>query len=211
MKLLARHILPVLVATLAYPGLATAQLYRWVDDDGRIHYSDSLPPERAPDERRIYSRDGDHMRDVARAPTESEIRALEEARREAEEAQAQQKERQRRQMEYDRMLTHTYNSITQLERTRDERINKVKSQIQASLIRQERYQQDILDLEEQAARAERAGANSDPASIYQRLDQARKRLADERSYNSGKESEITRIRAEFSAHIHRFRELLGAR
>ncbi|MCL6555446.1 MAG: DUF4124 domain-containing protein [Burkholderiales bacterium] len=36
-------LLPLLLA-LALPGLAAAQLYRWVDAQGRVHYSDTPPP-----------------------------------------------------------------------------------------------------------------------------------------------------------------------
>jgi glutaredoxin len=46
----ARHRLPLLLAAaLLLPALAAAQanVYRWVDKDGKVHYSDTPPPEPA--------------------------------------------------------------------------------------------------------------------------------------------------------------------
>lgn len=209
---LARHMpLALLLAALANPGLADSQLYRWTDEDGQVHYSDSLPPERAPDKRREFSRAGSMVRDVERAPTESEIRALEEARQAAAKAQAEQAEQRRLQAKYDRMLTHTYISVSQLERNRDQRIDDVRTLKNASLARQERYERDILELQERAARAERTGTNSDPEVIYQRIASKRERLAFEQNYSRGKEAEIVNIQNEFSAYISRFRELQSGR
>lgn len=34
----------LLLLSLLYPTLAQAQLYRWVDDSGKVHYSDQAPP-----------------------------------------------------------------------------------------------------------------------------------------------------------------------
>lgn len=207
MMRLARHMPRILLlVTLALPGLVDAQLYRWVDDDGRIHYSDSLPPDRASDERREFSRSGQALRDVERAPTESEIRALEEARREAARTRAEEQEQRRRQSEYDRMLTVTYSSVGQLEETRDERIERIRALVNASTIRQERYDEEIISLREQAAQAERRGTG-DAEEIYQRLETARERLKEEQSYMNAQKAEIGRIQDEFTAHISRFKEL----
>lgn len=40
-----RYLLPLLLL----PGLAAAQTYRWVDDAGKVHYSDRAPPASATD------------------------------------------------------------------------------------------------------------------------------------------------------------------
>lgn len=195
-----------LLAALALPGLAEAQLYRWVDEDGQVHYSDTLPPERASDERRVFSRGGRAVRDVERAPTREELRALEQARQRAAEAEAEAEEQRRQQQTYDRMLTATYESVEQLENTREKRIEQLREQRAESVTRQEQYEREITRLRQDAARAERRGA-SNLGAIYQQIDRTREQLTDERSYAEAQDREIKRIREEFSEHIARFREL----
>lgn len=52
-----RSILLLLLLTYL-PPVASTQLYRWVDDEGLVHYTDRLPPERSSTERAIMNRQG---------------------------------------------------------------------------------------------------------------------------------------------------------
>ncbi len=49
--LMLRALLPLLL--LAVPATGVAELYRWVDESGRVHYSDKPPPPNARSEREL--------------------------------------------------------------------------------------------------------------------------------------------------------------
>src|SRR5690606_7884572 len=87
MRILSLAALSVALA-LALSGAAEAQkLYRWVDKDGKVHYSDHVPPEAVDQARDELNDQGLKVRSVERALTPEEI-AERDARlkREAEEA-----------------------------------------------------------------------------------------------------------------------------
>lgn len=56
---------------------AAGKLYRWTDAQGKVHYTDTLPPEALEQGRTEYSRKGSLLNQVERPPT-AEEKALEE-------------------------------------------------------------------------------------------------------------------------------------
>lgn len=196
-----------LVGALLFAGLAQAELYRWVDEDGEVHYSDRLPPERAPGERRIFSRGGDTLRDVEQMPTAEELEALEEARKAAEDEQQRKREQHRLQAEYDRMLQRSYTSIEDLERSRLRRIRPLQTQLNNAERRRERLDHRIEALRDSAAEAERG--QRDVAPYEQRLQQARELRERENDRIRQRREEIDSVNAEFDRHLERFLLLLG--
>ncbi|MCX8099354.1 MAG: DUF4124 domain-containing protein, partial [Casimicrobiaceae bacterium] len=64
----------VLIAS-ALAVAAQAQLYRWVDEQGRVQYSDTLPPQATDRARAKLRPDGIVLEKVERAPTAEEKRA----------------------------------------------------------------------------------------------------------------------------------------
>ncbi len=204
---MTRHLPAALViALLVLPLTAYADLYRWVDEDGNVHYSDRLPPEHASDSRREFRRDGTLQREVERAPTAEELEALEQARLQARLEREREHEETRKQREYDRMLLLTYSSIEDLEQARESRLEHVRSQIDIIGERKQRLIAHINQLEQEAARAERSDSE-DLDAIYKRLERSRQRLEEKRVSRAEQESELEAIREEFAAHITRFEAL----
>lgn len=72
MKLLAF----LLVASLAMTTAAEAEVYKWVDDDGNIHFTDTPPPRQKTEEVNIHAGPSSSaLRDPASSPAEAD-RAL---------------------------------------------------------------------------------------------------------------------------------------
>lgn len=192
---------PLLVLPLVLP----AELYRWVDEDGQVHYSDRLPPERSSDQRRVFTRGGETLRDVERQPTPEELEALERARRAAEEETLHRAEQERRQAEYDRMLLLSYGSEKDLEHSRERRLERIQVQLDSALQRRQRLEEEIHVLEREAAAAERGGADAE--TVYRRLETSRERLARENTRLEQRRRDIDAINREFDAKLERFRIL----
>lgn len=103
-----------------------ARLYRWVDEQGEVHYSDRVPPRATRQEQRIYNQEGRYVETRKAAKTQEEI--------EAEQKLAAEREELRRRMELqarrDRVLRSTFTSVEEIERARDERVAIIDSSIE---------------------------------------------------------------------------------
>lgn len=104
---------------------AAEQLYKWVDENGVVHYGDAIPAEASRNERHVLNEHGVTVRVLERAKTREELEALAAARK--------QRERARRaelvQAERDRVLLDTYLSEQEIEMLRDRRILAIEARI----------------------------------------------------------------------------------
>ena len=151
---------PVLILTLlTFAGPAAGQtVYRWVDEDGNVHYSQTLPPEKAQEQHDKLTAEGLLAERIERAPTPEERRALER------ELEALRKERaqQLRQQQEDQMFLATYPTEADVRRSFDVRRDSMRSERQTieSLIEENR--QSFNELVLQAAAHERRGEDVPP-------------------------------------------------
>src|SRR5215472_2777081 len=81
------------VAMLASPGPARAALYKWVDEKGVVHYSDTLPPEAVDKARTELNKQGVEVKKTDKALTPEQRRAIEqEAQRQKQLARQQEED-----------------------------------------------------------------------------------------------------------------------
>jgi Domain of unknown function (DUF4124) len=91
--------------------------YRWVDDQGVVHYGDSIPPQYSQKESSVINREG-----VVVAHKDASKSAAELA------AQATAQEQAAQQKQHDSFLLATYTSVKDIEQLRDERLEQIKVQ-----------------------------------------------------------------------------------
>ena len=63
----------LLACSLLYGPVAGAFMYKWVDDEGEVHYGDSVPPEFSDKERRKINEQGRTVKVFEAAKTPEEI------------------------------------------------------------------------------------------------------------------------------------------
>ncbi|MFK8052637.1 MAG: DUF4124 domain-containing protein [Woeseiaceae bacterium] len=119
------------------------QVYRWVDENGQVHFGDSVPAEYAEQEKLIMNEDGVTIGRIAGRATPEEIAAI----RAAEEAKAA-KERARR---ADRALLATYLSVGEIERHRDRRVELLESQAKVSQLYLNNLRKRLISLLDDAS------------------------------------------------------------
>ncbi|HEY5655326.1 MAG TPA: DUF4124 domain-containing protein [Woeseiaceae bacterium] len=194
-------------SVMSLPALsAQAQtLYKWVDENGVVHYGDSVPPEFADNEKEIVNKEGvtvDRLRGKMTEEELAEQKRLEELRI--------QKELQARS---DQALLATYLSVEEIQLHRDRRIElfQAQSRVTELYLRNLHRRLDSLHTEMQRYRP----YNDDPnAPLIDR------ELMDE--VNTTKETierhegnllryrnDEQRIHARFANDIERFRQLRG--
>lgn len=205
---LPRLLLPALLVALC-AGLAHAQsgkdrkLYRWVDNDGQVHYGDSVPPEYAEQDRDILNRQG-----VPIAREQGLVTAEEAAQLAAADKAA--RDEQKRKLR-DRVLLQTYQSVREIEVLRDNRLELVDAQltIQEQSLANLRAQR--AQLQKQAARY--APVNKDPKAlalpeeVSADLSRAANDIATQETNLLKRREERENIRLNFEADIKRYREL----
>lgn len=124
MILLARFSFLLLVIGLISP--AHAELKKWIDDDGQVHYGDTIPPRYLKQQHQVLNPQGVVIENVEAAKTVEEL--LEEKRQQR---IALIKEKKRKQQEFkDRVLLDTYTTERDLIGARDERTTTIDSLIQ---------------------------------------------------------------------------------
>ncbi len=132
---------------LANPSLA--EIYRWVDENGNVRFSDTVPPKASKLERHVLDKRG-NLRDVLKR--QRTVEELEQHRKRLD-ALANEKERRAEQEKYDLYLWTTFASLGELEALRDERLAEHDTQLT-------NLQSEIDDLERAIARERARKANN---------------------------------------------------
>lgn len=189
----------LLLAVLLSAGTAHAGMYRWVDGNGRVHYSDTLPS--------TYQKSGASEMSkqglvIKRTQSEAERRAegvqLEEERliEAARQQQAQQ----------DRALTQTYTTEAEIDLARDRALTHHNLAIKGTQLRAKIVADNLAELKEQAARLIKAGRPI-PLNLKDQLDRTSKESLELRRSVLNHEESLMKVREKYDTDKLRFREL----
>lgn len=194
----------LLISALAasFSSGAAARLYKWTDADGKVHYSDTLPPAAARHQREIKSDDGRTVDRIAPPPTPEELAAAARAR----EAELRRQQELEQQAHRDRILLLTFTSVEEMRRARDDRIAALEGRIQLHHSRIEKLQTQIDTLSKRAAALERSGRGN-PAEVHAEIEQLQKIVAENERFIEQSRQEQAEIRSAFDADIDRFKQL----
>ena len=185
-------------------GSANAALYRWVDKDGRVHYSDKVPPKASKLERKELSKQG-LTRRVHQAQKTPEQLAAERRQNELDKLAKEKAERQAYQ---DRILIQTYNSVNALEKTRDEKILTIENLIELTEGVVKGLEVDLNRAMQKAARMELQGVAVDKKTQGQ-IDKVKSQIKEKTNLIAIKKEEQQQTRVKFARDILRFKELTG--
>ncbi|MDH3589146.1 MAG: DUF4124 domain-containing protein [Gammaproteobacteria bacterium] len=109
---------------LSLPALAE-DLYKWIDENGIVHYGDAIPAEASRSERHVLNKHGVTVKVLDRQKTIDELNAMAAAAAELEQVQ----NRKKLQAERDRVLLDTYLAANEIEMLRDRRILAIEARI----------------------------------------------------------------------------------
>ncbi|OZA14676.1 MAG: hypothetical protein B7X94_00610 [Hydrogenophilales bacterium 17-62-8] len=189
----------VLLAALLGMGAAQAGMYRWVDGNGRVHYSDTLPS--------TYQKSGSTEMSkqglvIKRTQSEAERRA--EAERLEQERLSEQARQQQAQL--DRALTQTYTSEAEIDLARDRALEHHKLAIKGTQLRAKTVADNLAGLKERANILIKAGRPLSP-NLKEQLDQASKESLELRRGVLSHEEALMKVREKYDTDKLRFREL----
>jgi len=198
---MASHLL-LLTGLLTVSSAFAERMYKWVDENGQVHYSNQLPPEASQRKREVINDQGRTLK-VYRAPLTPEEKAEEERLAELE---ARKKELAEKRANHDRSLLATYSSKEDMYPVRDAKISAIESLIKVTNSRISSMQSRLLELTEEAAGYERSGKQP-PASLLSRISNLRKQIERNKDFAEDKKREIEDIRLQFESDVRRYVEL----
>ena len=97
------------------------RVYKWTDEQGVVHYGDSVPPQFSQNSRDVLNGEGVKIDHVAGRVSAAQLSADTQAAQEAAER-----------AQHDKFLLTTYASSNEIEQLRDERLDQIDGQIKAS-------------------------------------------------------------------------------
>jgi hypothetical protein len=202
-------LLAVLLCAVSSTSLAGA-LYKWVDENGNVRYSDRLPPDQNKKKHQQLSSQGMVLstRDAAKSPEEMAIEA--ESKRKIEEQQREEIRIKTEQHKQDRVLLLTFSSEEEIERARDNRMQVMDSVI--GLIESSiESTQDKLDyLLNRAQQAYISKGKEIPGGLAQKIEHFERKIESRDAQLQLKQAEKEKVRHKYEADLERFRLLRSA-
>jgi hypothetical protein len=183
----------------------SGEVYRWVDNQGVVHFGDQVPAEYAPIDREVLNQYGISVRTEQGALTEEEIAAQKKA--EAEKKAALVAARR------DEVLLSTYLSVEEIEALRDRRMELINGQYSVTTNYLQSLKEKLKQLQLEASKFKPYSKDPEAAPIDEKLAQElsdivdsialyEKTLVDTRNRQN-------RVVMAFDADIARFKELRG--
>jgi len=203
--LLASTVLLAVVGVHAAPpksnsSAAKGIAYRWVDEQGVVHYGDHIPPEYATQDRVILNNEGVEVGHLDAQKT------AEQQATDARERAAAMKQKQ-----HDAFLITTYTSVKDIETLRDARLDQLKGQRTATEQYVEGLRVRLASLQSRALSYRPYSSREDafrmPDDLAENLVRTVHEMRDQRSALAVMNESETALRTQFQADIERYREL----
>lgn len=192
--------LAIILASIAFS--AQAKMYKWVDEDGQMHFGDKIPPKylvRAHDE---LNEQGVKIKHKAAAKTPEEKAAERRLKREQKKAALIEKRKQQR----DRVLLDTYTTERDLIVARDSRLDAVGSQIHLAETIISDSNKKIEAMEKHITEIQ-ASNREVPLDLYERLENEKQQVIVQSKVMETHKKRRDEIALQFNDYIERFKVL----
>lgn len=196
-------LLALFVAGTTFSLPAAAKLYKWVDENGTTHYSETVPPQ--------YSdKDRAELNKAGRTVKKQEVLTPEErlAKEQADAKKREEEEIAREQKRHDKALLSTYSNTAEIELARrrnlqqvEARINIINSQLKSANENQQGFQKEV-DRYNAAGKAIPISLKEDLKESQERLDKLNKDMENAKA-------EKATLDARYDADKARYKELTG--
>jgi hypothetical protein len=209
---LLRSILPVLLAATALAVLSAQAAprpssssskkggvaYKWVDEQGVVHYGDNIPPQYAQQDRTVLNHEGIAVAHIDAALTPEQAAAA-----------AKKKTESLKQRQHDSFLVSTYTSVADIEALRDVRLDQLRGQRAAADAYVESLRSRLGALQARALSflPYTSNARRMPDDVAENLVRTVDEMRQQTSALAAKAEEEKTLRSQFDADIVRYQEL----
>jgi len=180
---------------------AQAKMYKWVDENGQMHFGDKIPQKymvKEHDELNELGMKVRHKEAEKNAEEKAEQQRLEEERKKA----ALEAEKQKK---LDRVLLDAYDSEGDLVVARDSRLDAVASQIKLSEAIIIESNKKIKSMQEQVAQIKTSG-RAVPENLYKSIENEKQHVATQTRVMDSHKKRSSEISEKYNGYIKRFRK-----
>ena len=183
---------------------STATTYKWVDEQGVVHYGDSIPPQYAEKEHKVLNKQGVEVGHTEAQKTPEELAV-----------EARDHEALVKQQQHDSFLLTTYTSVKDIEALRDVRLDQLQGQRTAAEQYVENLHSRLVALQGRVKHfrpySASPGARRIPDDLAEDLVHTLNEMRTQSNALSAKNQEVVAMREQFDLDITRYRELHEAR
>lgn len=179
-----------------------AKMYKWVDEDGQIHFGDKIPPKylvKAHDELNEHGVQTKHREAEKTAEEKARERRLKEERNKA--ALAEKKQKQ-----LDRVLLDVYTTERDLVIARNSRLDAYATQIRMSEAYINDTNKNIVFMEKQVVQIKASGREV-PKDLYNRITTGKQQVESQTEIMKSHKKQSDEISEQYNAYIERFRDV----
>ena len=184
----------------------SASLYRWEDENGKVFYSDKVPPEQSKFKREKLNTQGLTTEVVEAAKTKDQI----EREHRLEQLRSEQRQLIEEQRDRDRVLLRTFRSEEELNLTLQGKLTTLDVLIKVTQANISRLETQLKEQLQKAAGIERNGRKT-PKKLVDRIAASKRQLAENQRSIENHEKEKDRLREKFANYIKRFAVLTAKR
>jgi hypothetical protein len=174
-------------------------LYRWVDDNGNVHYSDQVPPEQAQHRRAKLNERGMVVEETEAARSAEQL----EQERQLKRLRAEQDRLLAEQADRDRSLLRTFRSVEEIKVALQGKLNTIDAQIKITQANLQRLDEARRAQEQRAAALEK-GAQAIPKNLLDSISGSRKQTTIDQEKIKQLEFEKQNLRVKFEKDMDRF-------
>lgn len=197
-----RFPLVVITILLTSPFAAQAKMYKWVDEEGQMHFGDKIPPRyqvKAHDELNASGVVTQHRKAAKTTEEKAEEYRLE---RERKKVALELKRKQQR----DRVLLDTYTTERDLVVARDSRLEAIDSQINLAETIINDSNKKLESLEKKIAQI-KASNREVPPDLYKKIDSESQQIKVQSEVMGNHKKRRDKIDVQFGDYIERFKVL----
>jgi hypothetical protein len=187
--------------------VSAGKLYKWIDENGEVRYSDRIPPNQVKREHQTLNAQGIVIATKQAAKTEDELKAIKEAARELQAKQEVERQNKEAQGKVDRVLLLTFSSEKEMKRVKNDRIEVLDSVIRLiykSIATTEERLNRFEDIAEQQYISQEKEV---PGGLAQNIEESSRKLKNREKQLSLKLGEKYKIEAQYEIDVARFRLL----
>ena len=207
-RLILLSVMLLALMVSAFSKLATAgSLYKWIDENGQVRYSDRLPPSQVKKKHQQLNSQGVVLTTKEAAKTDEELAAEAEAARKLEEENARQAKLKEAQDKKDQVLLLTFSSEEELSIARDNRLDVLNSVVQLIKKSINTTQERLDELQRNADALYLSKGKEVPGGLAQKIEHFSRKLENRNAQLTSKLAEQEKINQQYEKDVARFREL----
>ncbi|MCP4981158.1 MAG: DUF4124 domain-containing protein [Gammaproteobacteria bacterium] len=184
-----------------------AALYKWIDDEGQIRYSDRLPASQVKKKHQQLNSQGVVVTTKEAAKTEAELAAQAAAKLKLEQEKAEQAKLNAVQAEKDKVLLMTFSSEEELGLAHTDRIEVIESVIQLIEKSIVATQETLNQLETSAEKNYTSKEKEVPGGLAQKIEHFTRKIESRSEQLELKLLEKMKINGQYELDLARYRDL----